>query len=234
VVLPEVPAALALMVKRAKAEPKPSPPPQKEPKNHPYVERYVKAFRKIDVPSQTEFFEALNSSQNMQNRSQRLLFWSAGPPSNPKDPTLSSETPARNWAEAPYSTDPVFWLRGVLPQRYLDMPKSWRVAGTYSSTATKLDTIYWERASRVFALCARGIVRVILKEPCTKGCTFPVPTDCWAKDEWPIVTGINIHVTEVWRYEADGPWDAQNQCFTRHAVIWTREHGIVMKPMALS
>ncbi|RMZ85639.1 hypothetical protein DV737_g618, partial [Chaetothyriales sp. CBS 132003] len=205
---------------------------RRPPKNNPLQEAFAKYEAQKGIPSEDALFEIMSTVPELESKSQRLLFWSLSTPgdiSNQKK--LSSELAAQKWA----TKGDVFWLRHLLPQAYIqEMIKSWALAGTTPGTPSQLNEIFWERASKAFSRCAKGVVYVILTGPCTDGDKFPVPEDYWAKYEWPILTGAqgnNNEVTEIRRYEADGPWDEENNCYTKYAVIWTKTGGVVEKPV---
>lgn len=175
---------------------------------------------KSNVPTEDAFYAMMNEAV----QPGALVFWSAvgGEPK-------SSEAAAKAYAK--YYNKQL--LRPLIQLHYPDYPDA-MIFDKFKTmdypTRQALVAMTWSRASRAFARHVKGRAVVVLKEPATNGTRWPSDLDCWAKDEFPVLTGAGSACTEILRVEADDWMPAAGQRGLKGLIIWTKAEGALNPP----
>lgn len=199
--------------------------------------KFVKAARKAllkltlrsdlkGMSGEDQFYQAFQQAMTANNfAADNLLFWSEPKPN-------SDDLGSRRAAESMARNNGMVTLAMLYPTR--DEVINALHDGKSDDEAALLVNEHWKRASRAFARCAEGTVRVILSGSPRDGTNWPNESDFFVKYEWPILIGedtkrSNGGVKEIYRFEKvmDTSTEGAKGFFGKYALIWSAAKGVI-------
>jgi len=192
-------------------------------------EKYRMMVNQAKVPEQDQFYDMMNTVV----QPGALVFWSMLG-KGPNGESLSSQVEAQTYA-ATYHKQLLRPLMQQVDPEYPDGMIFNKFKGITAPQRNELVDLTWSRTSRAFAKHVKGRAVVVLKGPATDGTKWPSNDDCWAKDEYPVLTAPGGACTEIVRIEANDwvrPLNIGGHP-RKGLLIWKRGEGVLNPPVDL-